>query len=453
MNRPETFARTICALLVFLFLLACDLNTLAFSSPSPTATLPLATSKPPVPTTASPTVVSVATPTSPTATQIPPAQSRGPITVVSPNGGEKWIVGEVRPIHWNWDGKFSSVRLEYSTDSGATWRTINATVTNDGASVWTVPNTPSPSAKIKITNTADPNAFDLSDADFAIVPPTITIARPNGGETYVPGETRPIHWNWTGKFSPLRIEYSTDSGATWRTINTNVLNDGALLWEVPNTLSSASKIKITDVANPNAFVVSNANFAIGTRATAPNPVTVTSPMGGDNWIAGREYYITWAPTQGIKDLKLEYSANGGATWNMIVPHSNNVGYSKWKIPSVACSNCKVKISDAANPSTFRESDLFTIIPQTLAITSPRAGDLWYAGRNYLITWNSSDLNQLKIEYSINDGATWNLLFPASTNSGYHTWTVPNTSCAKCKVRITNNDNPKVFDMSNAFEIR
>ena len=443
MNRPEMFVRIACVLLVFLLLLACDLSTLGLPAPSLTVT-PVISLPPTI----------AAQMVTPTAIPAASAQPRGPISVVSPNGGEKWVVGEIRPIHWDWAGRFSSVRLEYSTDGGSTWRTISPTATNDGAWMWNVPNTPSPSAKIKITNTADQNMFDLSDADFAIVPPTLAIARPNGGESYVPGETRPIHWNWTGKFSPVRIEYSTDSGATWRTVSANALNDGAFMWQVPDTLSFATKIKITDTGNPNAFVVSNANFAIGTRASSPSPITVTSPMSGDNWIVGREYYLTWAPTQGIKDLKIEFSANGGSTWDLIAPRFNNVGYFKWKIPNVACANCKIKLSDAANPTVFRESDFFAIIPQTITLTSPRAGDLWYAGRSYGITWNwAGGLDHLKIEYSINDGATWTLILPASSNSGSYSWKVPSTPGNKCRVRITNNDNPQVFHVSDSFEIR
>jgi hypothetical protein len=141
----------------------------------------------------------------------------------------------------------------------------------------------------------------------------------------------------------VRLEYSTDNGATWRTINTSVTNDGNYAWQVPNTLSSNSKIKITDTANPNAFTMTNANFSIGVRSTAPNPITVTSPTFSDGWLAGREYYITWAPAQGIRELKLEYSTNGGTTWDMIDAHLNNIGYFKWQVPSVACSSCKIKI--------------------------------------------------------------------------------------------------------------
>lgn len=449
MRYPKALIR-LCILVAALLVLSCDLGTFTALAPTATPTPSSLSSTAPTPTSAG----AAATPTQSAATRLPTTQSRGPITVVSPNGGEQWIVGEVRPLHWNWDGKFESVRLEYSTDGGTTWRTIATSAANDGAQAWTVPNTPSATAKVKITNAADPNAFDVSDANFAILAPTITVTRPSGGELYVAGETRPIHWNWTGKIPNVRLEYSTDSGATWRTISTSVDGDGNFAWQVPNTLSSTSRLKITDTANPNAFGVSGANFTIGTRATAPNPITVTSPMSGDAWLAGREYYVTWAPTQGIRELKIEYSANGGVTWDMVTARISNVGYFRWRVPSTPCTNCKIKISDATNPSVFRDSDVFTILPQTITLTSPRSGDLWYVGRSYVITWNVlGGLRNLKLEYSINDGATWNLITATTSNDGFYTWKVPNTPGVNCRIRISNPDDPKVLNISDTFEIR
>ena len=45
---------------------------------------------------------------------------------------------------------------------------------------------------------------------------TITVVSPNGGESLVAGSSYPI--TWTGFAGPVKIEYSTDNGATWTTI-------------------------------------------------------------------------------------------------------------------------------------------------------------------------------------------------------------------------------------------
>ena len=434
------------SMVVVLWLVACNQAPLTAqptptSAPSVSAITPTSIPASVSPTTAGPTTVK------------PTAMLPGPITAVSPNGGEVWTVGETHPIHWDWSGKFNAARLEYSTDGGMTWRTITASTENDGAYLWSIPSTPCATCKVKITNTADPNSFDLSDMNFVIALPALAVRRPNGSEVYVAGEVRPIHWDWTGRFSQVRLEYSTDSGATWRTVAQTADNDGAFSWTVPNTLSSSCRVKVTDTADPNSFAVSQANFVIGTRAS-PSPLLLTSPAAGDTFIVGKDYYLTWISSPGIRELKIEYSANGGSTWDMVSAKSSNDGAFEWKVPNTPCTNCKVKISDASNPTTFSVSDPFTIAPQTLVLTSPRMGDTWVAGRSYYITWNwAGGINWLKIEYSVNGGSTWDLILASTTNDGGYLWTVPNKPSSNVMVRLTNTENTKVLDVSRAFEIR
>lgn len=449
MNCRATHFWVIRLICIVLFLVACDLATIMPVTGLPTPTI--VSILPAITPTSIP--ITLASATIPPTVKSSTAVSAGPITVNSPNGGEIWTVGQIHPIHWDWSGRFSAVRLEYSSDGGNTWRTIAANTENNGAYLWTVPGTPCSACKVKITNTTDPNAFDMSDVNFAIVLPTITVARPNGGETYVAGETRPIHWDWTGRFSGVRLEYSTDSGATWRTIAQTADNDGAFAWNVPNTLSPSCRLKVTDAADPNAFGISQANFTIGTRASA-TPILLTSPISGDTFVVGRDRYLTWVSSPGIREVKIEYSANGGSTWDMISASTTNDGGFKWKIPNTPCTNCKVKISDVSNPSTFATGDAFTIAAQTLALTSPRAVDSWVAGRRYYITWNwTGGMNMLKLEYSTNGGSTWDLITATTTNDGGYLWQVPNKPSSNVLVKITNTENTQVFNVSPGFEIR
>jgi hypothetical protein len=82
--------------------------------------------------------------------------------LTSPNGGETLQVQCVTPITWNASTFFSSVRLDYSLDNGVTWINITSSTTNDGTQNWTVPATAnSAQCRIKISNTADLNIFDI----------------------------------------------------------------------------------------------------------------------------------------------------------------------------------------------------------------------------------------------------------------------------------------------------
>jgi gliding motility-associated-like protein len=91
-----------------------------------------------------------------------------PIFVTSPNGGERWKVGDIHPITWTSCG-VDNVKIEYSINSGTSWATIiNDTPALSGSYSWTVPNTPSDLCLVKISNVTDITAYDVSDTTFQI---------------------------------------------------------------------------------------------------------------------------------------------------------------------------------------------------------------------------------------------------------------------------------------------
>ena len=93
------------------------------------------------------------------------------LTVVYPNGGEVLHAGAMKPepILWNFAGLTEDVRLEYSTDGTATWKTIiDATPGTAGAYSWTVPKDPSTDAYVRVISTLDATISDTSDLPFTI---------------------------------------------------------------------------------------------------------------------------------------------------------------------------------------------------------------------------------------------------------------------------------------------
>jgi chitodextrinase len=102
-----------------------------------------------------------------TASATTQAATRG-LTVTSPNGGESWTVGTTRSITWSSFG-LTSLRLEYSVDNGATWTVINGNVAaSSGVYAWTVPNTPSITARVRISDALGSLTRDTSDGAFTV---------------------------------------------------------------------------------------------------------------------------------------------------------------------------------------------------------------------------------------------------------------------------------------------
>jgi len=97
------------------------------------------------------------------------------ITVVAPNGGEKWEAGTQHNITWTGQGIDNyDVKIEYSTNNGAIY-TFVAYKTNHGTSgsySWTVPNIPSTQCLVRLSVLLPPEISDVSDAVFEITQPS-----------------------------------------------------------------------------------------------------------------------------------------------------------------------------------------------------------------------------------------------------------------------------------------
>ena len=94
------------------------------------------------------------------------------VTITSPNGGESWEVGSQHNIGWTNENVGNTVKLEYSVDSGTTWKTIIESTGNDGLYFWTIPDDQSTQCRVRVTSTTYPEVSDTSDGDFAIGPVT-----------------------------------------------------------------------------------------------------------------------------------------------------------------------------------------------------------------------------------------------------------------------------------------
>src|SRR3989441_12049575 len=82
---------------------------------------------------------------------------KGSLTLTSPNTGEVWIAGSTQNITWTKTGTIANVKLEYSTDAGATYPNLitSSTSAAAGTYAWTIPDIASINVKVRVTSTAD----------------------------------------------------------------------------------------------------------------------------------------------------------------------------------------------------------------------------------------------------------------------------------------------------------
>ncbi|MBI9072567.1 MAG: hypothetical protein JEY94_13275 [Melioribacteraceae bacterium] len=323
--------------------------------------------------------------------------------VLSPNGGESWNGGSHQEIKW-FSREVEKVNIEYTNNNGVNWQTIASAVQNTGIYYWNpIPNIPSTLSRVRISNANDNSEIDESDAVFAVAPePQINVLAPNGGESLQAGTSNNITWTSTN-IADVKLEYTTNNGAQWFTIIDSTESDGNFSWEnIPDVNSSLCRIRVSDVKDGEPIDISDENFTIFNQIT--QLINIVSPNGGEEWQAATSQNITWEST-GIDSVKIEYTTNNGIDWVLLEEKTASSGSYEWNTPDVKSTQVKIRISDANDELPADESDGTFTLTQAGSITllSPKSGEVWQAGQEYEIKWESENVENVLIEYTSING--------------------------------------------------
>ena len=128
---------------------------------------------------------------------------------------------------------------------------------------------------IRVTDVNNPARTDVSDAPFTITPTlNVQLGQPNGGESWITGNSYPITYTLQGGVTAVRLEYSLDNGVTWTTIVSSH-STGLYNWTIPNFDSDQALVRARDVSNSCNYDISASNFSMVSE------ILVTTPNGGD----------------------------------------------------------------------------------------------------------------------------------------------------------------------------
>ena len=119
----------------------------------------------------------------------------------------------------------------------------------------------------------------------------------------------------------------------------------------------------TDIAVSNILSSANntmtANFYI--QENTSEKITITYPVGGEVFAIGSNPVITYTSTGTSGSINLDYSTNGGVTWNAISSNQPDIGsYNGWIIPNTPSTNCKIRIRDIDGYPSAISKGLFII---------------------------------------------------------------------------------------------
>jgi hypothetical protein len=104
--------------------------------------------------------------------------------------------------------------------------------------------------------------------------------------------------------------------------------------------------------------------------------------------------------------------------------------------------------------TIDNVSLQKITAPTIKLVSPAGEEQLNKGAPFKITWISvGDLGKLKLEWSIDNGSSWQAASDLIDNSGSYLWTVPGVCSAWCLLRLSSMNVPAATDATpSPFEI-
>jgi photosystem II stability/assembly factor-like uncharacterized protein len=354
------------------------------------------------------------------------------------------------------DGNKSDVYCRYSTDQGVTWS--SPTIINDDANsqnnyqwhpaTWSDKETGR--LYVKWLDTRDTPSSDSCDVYASY--------SDNGGTTFVPNQrltNRKFRINCTtcgGGGTPAYLgDYDAITSnrygamAVWTDFrNGTFLSMAGYFPDFAMTVSPpADTLGLTDSVNIVLRIPSVRLYSRYVKFSA----SVSPPANFTFSFIGNRDSLTRYPDSAVMKIRANGVAQGVYTVTVVG-----------------------KGPDGA--ATHRRTITISALPALVQVLQPNGGEQMFVGSAYPISWAKNLVDTVKIEYSTDNGSSWNLIspgVPASSMAIIHpklrakgvagptetsalavyNWIVPNTPSANCLVRVSDKNNAGVFDVSDA----
>jgi hypothetical protein len=293
------------------------------------------------------------------------------VTIASPVDGSV-IGGTSAPI----SGVAADVgsgldRVEVSCDGGTTWEVAA------GTSTWAYTCT----GLLAGPHEIHARSFDLvgweSLHDNITInvdptPPTVFISSPSGGETWIQGGSHPVTWTASDNEdaqSALIVWINYTSGVGSGNICGPVAgNLGSCTWILPviTAMDVVVNATVIDTGGLKGYDESG-EFTIRTPPppNIPPTVTITSPIGEEEFLKGSSQTITWTMTDDTTPnanltIYINYTT-GGVTSPIVAALKGQVSFA-WALPNIEANDVVVNITviDSGGLKGWSQSGPFAI---------------------------------------------------------------------------------------------
>ncbi|MEW6470504.1 MAG: S8 family serine peptidase [Bacteroidota bacterium] len=170
---------------------------------------------------------------------------------------------------------------------------------------------------------------------YEFIDNSVTVIYPMGGEGLVPGSQESIRWDAHGNTGTFNVEYSTNNGSTWNTINASVAGTQRYVnWTPPAVVTGQALVRVTRNTQSD---VSDANFSI---IGVPQNIQVS-------WACPDSLLLTWNAVTGATGYEIYKLGNmymdsigTSATTSFVVTNVPSTGTYWFSVRALGPQNCE-----------------------------------------------------------------------------------------------------------------
>jgi photosystem II stability/assembly factor-like uncharacterized protein len=303
-------------------------------------------------------------------TQTPVSALIQTLTLAAPNGGESWNAGSVHAVTWS-ASTIGLVRIEYRKNPADPWHLVADVEGYLGTYDWTLPNTPTNTAEVRVSDAWDGSPVDASNGVFAIVAPQIAVT--------------PLALAWgTHPVSTATLDTVRVSNPGNATLHVTSITTGSPIFTLGRTslvLAPGASDTLGVTFRPASAVdylgtlslVSDGgpqvDVPLSGTGDATNSIVLVSPDAGNAWQYGTSHNVTWQ-SQGVSSVAVEYRTGEAQPWLTIAdPVVAANGSVAWIIPNAPTSQARVRVREISGVLSAT-SELFSLTVPSFVLASP-----------------------------------------------------------------------------------
>ena len=381
------------------------------------------------------------------------------LSFVDPNATTSWEVGTSHDVNVNSNIAGTTVDISLFKGTSDLGMILNMNLGSTGVNTenWNISSSLNPGNDYILVAYDSGSGEEVArSAEFTITTPAgaiTSVFEPDVNSFWYNGMNVNIQWA-SNYVANVKIEYTLDNGGIWTTIIASVANTNIYNWNVTGIVgtNTTAKIRVSDASDNTIFAESN-NFTLAESL----PITFTAPISTTQWTAGTQQTISYTSTGNYTGVEVFIAKTG---INQVLLGIYNIttgnGTINWNIPLNYVPGTDYQVVFNSTPSAIGVSDNFEVVASPPAITSVNSPKLcnWINGKTYNIGWTSTDVTNVKIEYSINNGSTWNTIIASVANADIYAWSVTGITGINPNslVKVSDASDANVFAISSPFTL-